>query len=388
MITALICAGALLAPTPQDPPRMRTILPNGAVVLAERVPDSDTCVVTLVASTRGIPEDKSSHGRRHLLEHLLAKGGKGLDVRLETKGMFLTASTGRDTMEFTVHGPAGSLDDALAALAEIVALRKFALAEIQKEAEIVGEELALSGGESKLLAAAWSQAFGDLGLNALGTMDALRATQPAEMDRIQRELFGADRLALVVAGPTSPSTVLPKLQRWMAPRAKSPTLKAPVRAAGKPGRVEVIGVVGEARSALVPNAMSPRTVWALAAAFALASGFEDAFLVYTPSSVDGLITIGRTDSNSGLGLVVDELTPAEIDLLYPLGKLLARLWIEGQTIGAESIASSRAHLLAQAASLRPETYAENLATMTLQDFREGMAMFHRDKCVVTVGVGR
>ena len=54
----------------------------------------------------------------------------------------------------------------------------------------------------------------------------------------------------------------------------------------------------------------------------------------------------------------------------------------------EELRQTNDRLENQAASLRPETYAENLATMTLQDFREGMAMFHRDKCVVTVGVGR
>ncbi len=389
MICALLCAGALAAPTLQDPPRLRSILPNGSVALAERVASGDELVVTLVASTRGIPEGPSEHGRRHLLEHLLAKGaGTDFDSRLESKGMFLTASTGRDSMEFTVRGPADTLDDALAALAEVVSARRFDDGELRREVEIVGEEIALAGVESKLSTAAWSQAFGTGGLNAMGSMDALRATKPGDLDPIFRELFGAERLALVAVGPAEPGPALQKLQAWLAPRTKGPAANAPGRPAGIPGRVEVIGIVGEARSAIVQGAMSPRTSWALAVGFAIATGFEDSFVVYTPSAGHGLITIGRTDSNSGLGTSIDEMSPAEVDALFPLGVLLAGLWVGGQTSDIESIALSRGQLLAQAASLRPETYLENLEAMTLANFREGFAMFRRARCVVTVGVGR
>jgi len=73
---------ALLFSPPQQPPRLRTLLDNGAVVLVEPVP-SATISVQLFASSKYAPETAASHGYRHLLEHLIARGDGTLDRRLE-----------------------------------------------------------------------------------------------------------------------------------------------------------------------------------------------------------------------------------------------------------------------------------------------------------------
>src|SRR5665213_4422706 len=100
MLSLFACILATQAQVDQHP-RLRTILPNGAAILVERVPGAKDLSVDLFAASRGTEESPISNGLRHLLEHLIAKGPNGdIDRRLETAGAFLSAETSRDTMCF------------------------------------------------------------------------------------------------------------------------------------------------------------------------------------------------------------------------------------------------------------------------------------------------
>src|SRR5688500_3617518 len=101
----------LAAATQDESPRLRTVLPNGAIILAERMPSAPTVSVQLFASSKRVPETAETHGRRHLLEHILAKGPKkNLDTRLESSGAFLEAFTHRDAMQLGVTCGPGRLN--------------------------------------------------------------------------------------------------------------------------------------------------------------------------------------------------------------------------------------------------------------------------------------
>lgn len=387
MIVCFALAAALLQPV-QDPPRLRTLLPNGSVVLAERAP-SPYVVVSLFASTRGVSESAGSHGSRHLLEHLVAKGSGGtLDERLEAEGAFLTAATGRDSLEFTVWAPPSKLPLALNALKEVLEAVSFTQDAIDREARIMDQEIALDTDEARLGRAAWTQAYGAQGLDPLGSSERIRRVTPQALTSIARELFGAERLALAIVGPVDPETAARQGKALLEPLQRGKASTGEVRGQGKPGRVEATDAFGEARAALVPGILDPRATWSLCAALALASRFDNAFVTYTPSAIDGLVVLGRTSSTSGLGLLIEAMTPAEIDALYPLGRSLGELWVARKLGSATAIALSRGHLLSQGASLRPEVYRENVLAMTLEDFRAGFASLKGDRCVVVVGVGR
>lgn len=387
MIVFFALAAALLQPV-QDPPRLRILLPNGSVVLAERAP-SPYVVVSLFASTRGVPESAGSHGSRHLLEHLAAKGSGGtLDDRLEAEGAFLTAATGRDSLEFTVWTPPSKLPLALNALKEVLDAVSFTQDAIDREVRVMDQEIALDRDEARLGRAAWTQAYGAQGLDPLGSSERIRRVTPQALTSIARELFGAERLALAIVGPVDPETAARLGKALLEPLQRGKASTGGVRGKGKPGRVEASDAFGEARAALVPGILDPRATWSLCAALAVASRFDNAFVTYTPSAIDGLVVLGRTSSTSGLGLLIEALTPAEIDALYPLGRSLGELWVTRKLGSATAIALSRGHLLSQGASLRPEVYRENVLAMTLEDFRAGFASLKGDRCVVVVGVGR
>src|SRR5688500_7954220 len=96
---SLLAPLCLLQVPIQQPPRLRTVLPSGAIVLVERMPAATSLSVQLFASARAVPESKQTHGWRHLLEHLVARGPKGdIDARLESQGAFMRARTLRDAM--------------------------------------------------------------------------------------------------------------------------------------------------------------------------------------------------------------------------------------------------------------------------------------------------
>ncbi|MCO5295505.1 MAG: insulinase family protein [Fimbriimonadaceae bacterium] len=385
---AIVGLAALLLQPPQDAPRMRSLMPNGAVVLAERVA-SPYVVVSLFASTRGVAESAVTHGQRHLLEHLAAKGSQGtLDRRLEAEGAFLTAATGRDSMEFTVWAPPSKVNVAIAALMEVLDQTTFTQEAIDRESRILEQEFALDTDEARLGRAAWTQAYGAYGLDALGSIGAIRKTTPKALAAVARDLFGSGRLALTIVGPIDLEEAIQSGRAFLAKKSPGEEPAQAMRREGKPGRVEIEGAFGEARAAIVPGLLDPRATWSLSAALAVASRFDNAFVTYTPSAIDGLVVLGRTSSTSGLGLMIDSLTPAEIDALYPLGRELLELWVGQKLGGAAAIAASRGHLLSQGASLRPEIFRENVRAMTLEDFREGMASLGPERSVVVVGLGR
>lgn len=387
MIVLAGLVAALLQP-PQEAPRLRALLPNGAVVLAEHVP-APYVVVTLSASTGGVPENAFSHGRRHLLEHLAAKGKDGtLDRRLEAEGAFLTASTGRDCVTFTVWTPPTRLDLALSALNEVIGAPSPSPESIAHESAILEQEFALETDEDRLGRAAWNQAYGAFGLDAMGSLDAIRKATPEALAGVARELFGAERIALTIVGPLDLERAVAAGRAFLAGRAKGRTATGAPRSGGTPGRVEVEGALGEARAVPVPGLLDPRTTWTLAAALAVASRFDNAFVTYTPSAVDGLVVLGRTGSTSGLGLAIESMSDAEIDAMFALGRDLVDRWVARQLGTATAIAESRSRLLCQGASLRPEIFRENAQAMSAADFREGFRSLGVDRCVVVVGMGR
>src|SRR5690242_17678119 len=92
-------AALALAQTPDEPPRLRTVLDNDAVILVEPMPKEPTISVQLFASAKYVPETEATHGFRHLLEHLVAHGDGTIDPKLESQACFMDAETLRDAMQ-------------------------------------------------------------------------------------------------------------------------------------------------------------------------------------------------------------------------------------------------------------------------------------------------
>lgn len=364
-----------------QPPRLRTVLPNGAAVIVERMPNAKSLSVQLFISARGTQETLQTNGLRHLLEHIVARGkDRTLDTRLETAGGFLQARTYRDAMAFEVTVPTTGLKTGLEALSEVMRMPRVSREEITKEARIIDHERAIRPDSALLAASAWEQAFGDKGLDTQGNPDTLAAATFEDLAKTHRQQMVGKNLVVAIAGDVGLDDATRQAVEILGAIPKG-TAADTYRGKGKPGVVESPGR-GEARAALVGPYRDPVTAAALAAGLAVASELEDAFVTYTPSNDSSLIVVGRTERNGTVGAA---FSAAKAEALFSRGRALARRWVERQFENPSSVASARGLLLVQSVALRPETLLENLDSMTLGQFRKGLAAYADGEAVVVEG---
>ena len=369
-------------PDVPQPPRLRTILPNGATILVERAPGAKRIYARLLLSARGAEETPTTHGMRHLLEHLVATGRDGrIDERLEREGAVLRAQTFRDATEFAVDAPGGKLSLALGALGEMLGLRAITAEEIAREAGVMRQEAAVQEVPVRLSAAAWRVAYGDRGLDPAGSLDVIRTATPASVAALHRRLCVGSNLVMVVVGDVNldktTAAVAPFLRS--APRVET---KWTARPLGKGGRDDDAKGFGEVRALPVPAYDEPRTAAALAAALALASNVDNAFVLYTPSGRPGMVVLGQTQENSGLVEKVDGADPAA---LWERGKPLARGWLKRQTGDPGANASLRGLLLAGSTGDTPDAMAAAIEGLTYEDFAKAVAAFKGPGAVSVTG---
>lgn len=385
MVFASVLGLALLAtPAAQDSPRLRTLLANGATVLVERFPQAKTLSVQLFVGSRGINESAETHGHRHLLEHLLLKDR---DRPLEQHGIFFTGRTYRDAIQFELTGKTGQLEVMLRAAADLLAKPNIDQAAVDRERSIMAEEFALVPDHQRLSRTAWEAAFGRDGLDPFGTEDGLKLATPASLIDLHKKLFRPAQIVIVVAGNVElkPTTEALRAILEDLPADDEPN-PAPQRS-GHPARGEATDAFGEVRGALV-NGLNEDTAATLCAAYALATWIEGAYVTYTVSNTGGLVLVGRTEANNSLGTSIDQLGDAELAFLYPIGKTLARSWINDQLATPSGSASMRGLLLAQASHLRPESLVEGFDQVGWSAFRAAVEKFRRDQAVIAVGVKR
>lgn len=388
-VSSGMALGQGLPPMPGDAPRLRTLLESGASCLVERMPESKEVAISLWASSRSAPETPTSHGWRHLLEHLVAKGRDGnLDERLERQGITLTASTFRDATHIQLSCPVGKEAEGIAALSEM--LRSFATTPeaIKREIAVMRHEFASVADADRLAAAGWGATFGGKGLDPFGTLAAIEGATPEALRDLHARQFAKPNLCVVVVGPVDLDATTARLVEVLAlaPEAGAPSadpLPSPVA-----GRVEIGRAVGEARSAYVNGFLKPGTLATLAAALAVAAELGDCFVAYTPSLGPGVVTLGREEQVGGLGARLDGLTEADRANLFRSGYDLLRRWIERYLASPVGVAYLRGFLQVQDPGARPETATTLAKGLTFDEFKQGLAAFGKERAMTVVGVGR
>jgi len=380
MLAFLACLAATQVPIDQ-PPRLRTILNNGAAILVEKAPTAKTLSVELFASSRGTEETPTTNGLRHLLEHLIARGPKGdLDVKLETASGFLEAETLRDAMEFKITVPSGQLPLALQIVEQLMQMPAVTTDTIKHEGQIIEQEAALRDDSSKFSAAAWTQAYGDKGMDVMGNPDVIRNATPTMLEKIHRTQFSGPNLAITVVGDIDLDAATKACSNILS-KAPSLILAKSVRSKGMGGDA-VAQAVGEGRALPLNGWRSPETAARIAAAFALASEADDSFIICTPAAGQGLVLFGRLGVRSGLAATIAKAKAPE---LFNRGRALARAWILGMLDSTGGIADNRGLLLVEEFDLKPETLLENLDTMKYQSFVAAMGAFQSNAAVTVEG---
>lgn len=368
-----------------DPPRLRTLLPNGSAILVEPMPKEKVVSVQLWASARGVEERPETHGIRHLLEHVLALGrNRDLDQRLETVGGFLRARTFRDATQIEVQVPQGQMSLGLSAVKELLAPLQLTQDEVSRETQVIEQELALLDDADRLNAAGWDRAYGDFALDPFGDLEVLKAATPADVEAIRRKQFAAPKLVVVVTGPVSLDGTTRLVRDILGSLPKAEAAEPKHRSTGLPSQVQA-DAFGETRAAMVPEFSSKQAMAALAAALAIGSKLDDCYVTYTPSVEPGLVLLGRTEAKEGLGAFIDALDEATAGALFNRGKTLAMGWVQRQMSSASGVGYLRGLLLAQGAGNRPEMMQETIQSLTLKDFLGGVAALKRGKAISVVG---
>lgn len=384
MLFAFLIAGALA----QEPRfanetlsmRLRTVLPNGATILVECLPNADRCAVSVVAAARGAAETPETHGHRHLMEHLLALGkGGDVDARLEPRGGRLTASTNRTHMTFTVSAPRAEWQRAAACALEVIRPDAFSTEGVARQRLILEQELALTPADRLLGAAAWGRGYGARGLDPNGTLATLETATPEALAELHRRTFATRNLVVSVAGNLDLDETTRFLTRYLSQLSDLPADPWAPMPDLSPGRTEA-DARGDARAAAVPPIGNPRALWVLAAGLGLAASLESAFVAYTPSPQEGLVIVGQTRDRAGANLAFEQADPGA---LFPTGKRLLRRWLDRQSRSPEALAEFRAVL--HLAGTRIETLEEQARTMDFGQFRSGMEAFGGEKSVVVAG---
>lgn len=381
MISAVLAALCWAQPPIAQPPRLRATLPNGIGILVERMPEARQISVHLLATSPLTFENSKTHGLRHLLEHLMARGPEGdLDARLERKGLLLLAETTRDVLSFEITGDPKELDLALESVRQLMSPPRLTAEMILGEIEIMAEELALEPQNSKLASAAWQQAYGGQMPDPLGSLSVMRQASPEALAGLHQALFQEGNRVISISGPFALQPTMDKV-RGVFDGLRKP-LNQPFDAAHvpfQPGTLTV-PISGAARGAGVPPLSARETLYAIAFALAVAQTDPGVEVLYTPSLRSGLVVLTAA-SSPRLDEAIDGLKEDQVASLYPLGQSLALGWLRGATQDPSRNAKIRGLLMLIRRPLRLEDLIQSLEGMTLDDFKTARERFLRDRAV-------
>jgi len=356
-----------LAAASDDIPRLRTILPNGLTVLAERMPAPYVSAQVWMASAPG-QETALTHGYRHLLEHIMARvdGGRW-DSQIESFGGVLEAETSREGTSFRIRLPKNQLPLALDCLSAILKERSITQDNVKREARAIYHESALRSSFTKRVSLAWTKYYGEQGLDPFGDPDLLANASPKSLQTQWSQMLTPSRMAITVVGDVDIDAVSNQLKRkfsGISVREAEPVLPIkPLTETGVPTGMWV---------AKVGSPSDTKTAAALAAGLAIGSQLPDSFFSYSPLINQSLVIVGTNEEGS------DRLE-MDPDDLFDLGKRLAHQWVERQLRDPYLAAALRGKLLAQSSGLRPETILANIDGLSRADFVTAFSEFKESK---------
>ena len=124
----------------------RTVLPNGLIVLTERMEHLRSVAMGVWVKSGSRCEAAEINGISHFVEHMLFKGTRSRSAQhiareMDSIGGNLDAFTGKETICFNVKSLADHVPVALDVLADLVLNPTFASTEIERERGVILEEI-------------------------------------------------------------------------------------------------------------------------------------------------------------------------------------------------------------------------------------------------------
>jgi predicted Zn-dependent peptidase len=170
----------------------RTILPNGLIVLTERMEHLRSVAMGVWIKSGSRAEEAETNGISHFVEHMVFKGTRHRTAQhiareMDSIGGNLDAFTGKETICFNVKSLSEHVPIALDVLSDLVLNPVFASTDIERERGVILEEIKIDEDNPDILVhELFTQNFWKdhpLGKPILGTTDTVaRLDQPRLLD--------------------------------------------------------------------------------------------------------------------------------------------------------------------------------------------------------------
>jgi predicted Zn-dependent peptidase len=209
--------------TTSEPLLHQETLANGLRVLAVPMPHSRSVTVSFYFAAGSRYEDPSEAGISHLVEHLCFKGSRRwptapqVSEAIEGVGGVLNAGTDREYTVYYAKVPAAHVELAIDVVGDIVLRPIFDATELEKERNVILEELAMVEdnpgqlAEVVLDALLWpAQA---LGRDVAGTPESVRAIPRERAIAYRHDQYTPETSLISIAGAVDPDHAVAMAQR-------------------------------------------------------------------------------------------------------------------------------------------------------------------------------
>ncbi len=178
--------------------------------------------LSVVAGRGARTEDEAHCGWSHLLEHRVFKGAGGRTAReivevIEGEGGNINAATGYERTSFQVRALAGGLDLGSAVIADLVQRPAMVAADLAREKQVVGQEIAEAADapDDLVFELAQEAAFAGqpLGRPILGTVESIATAGPDSLNAWRQSLYGPGGLVISAAGAVDEDDLLRLAER-------------------------------------------------------------------------------------------------------------------------------------------------------------------------------
>lgn len=217
-----------------DHPYHVTKLPNGAQIACVEMPHMRSTTVGFWVGVGGRHETARQSGMSHFIEHLLFKGtrqrsAKKITQAVEGLGGYLNAFTTEDHTCYYAKAGARHLPTLCDVLGDMFLDSQFAPLEIEREREVIREEILMyrdhpaQHAQELLTATMWPRH--PLGRPLTGSVETISRFERGELLDFQREHYNGSTTIVTVAGPVTHADAVKTLRPWVSkiPIGKTPS---------------------------------------------------------------------------------------------------------------------------------------------------------------------
>ena len=187
----------------------RTVLPNGLIVLTERMEHLRSVAMGVWVKSGSRCEPAETNGISHFVEHMLFKGTRSRTAQriareMDSIGGNLDAFTGKETICFNVKSLADHVPIALDVLSDLVLNPVFADTDIERERGVILEEIKIDEDNPDVLVhELFTQSFWKdhpLGWPILGTTETVAKLDQKNLFDYHGDRFHAGNIVFSAAG--------------------------------------------------------------------------------------------------------------------------------------------------------------------------------------------